>query len=257
MMTTNSAAAESEFLFHRENAMRKLVTVLIMTVAWHTTAMTQEPNLSKGAFYYPASAPDWTIKPVFDILFARVPYDVVEENQTLRWPLFSLRALVTMPENFAVQADVSTNIVNWNFLLGPKWRYQISDRIATYVGADVSFFTGKLNAGQIDQSATGWFAGPTVSIGYAFDDFSLTMKGELNYLLSIGTRTGSIETDRSSTMYNGWGISAFVEQPLWGDNYMIYGVRMNNIKFYYQTWLLAPTFNKFYYVPEAIIGIRL
>ncbi len=217
----------------------------------------QEANVSPGSFYYPARAETWSVKPMFDMVFARVPYDVVEENQTFRWPLFSLRGLVTLPEHFAVQADISTNIVNFNFLLGPKWQYQVSDRIATFVGADVSFFTGRLNAGQIDQSAQGWFAAPTASIGYAFDNFTVTVKGELNYLLNLATRTGNVETDRSQNSYNGWCLALFVEQPLWKDNYVTFGVRMNHIKFYYQTWLLAPTFDKFYYVPEAVLGIRL
>jgi hypothetical protein len=223
--------------------------------ALHISA--QAFGTTSGSFYYPADLASGKVKTTFDMMFARVPYDVVEENQTFRWPLFSLRGLVGLPENFAVEATVSTNIVNWNFVAGPKWRYAFTDRFKAYLGADVSFFTGNLNAGQIDQSANGWSGAPGLTLGYSFGDVSLTLKGELNYVFSLSSQTGDVETDRATGFDNGWTVSGFVEQPLWGDNYIIVGLRMNHVKFYYQTWLLAPTFDKFYYVPEALLGIRL
>jgi hypothetical protein len=48
-----------------------------------------------------------------------------------------------------------------------------------------------------------------------------------------------------------------LEQPLWNDNYVTLGIRVNHVKFFYPTWLLFPTFNRYYYIPELILGIRL
>ena len=231
--------------------------LLIAILASVAVSHAHVAGTTAGSFFYPAPLESGSIKSTFDMMFARVPYDVVEENQTYRWPLFSVRGLVGLPENFAVEASVSTNIVNWNIVAGPKWRYDFTDRLRAYLSADASFFYGNLNAGQIDQSATGWSGAPGLAVGYSFGDVSVTLKGELNYLFSLTGKTGELETERTSTLQNGWTISGFVEQPLWGDHYVIVGLRMNHVKFYYQTWLLAPTFDKFYYVPEAMLGIRL
>lgn len=236
---------------------RWIVAVFIaITMAGTANAQTLM-GTTAGGFYYPAELESGKVKTTFDLLFARVPYDVVEENQTFRWPLFSVRGLIGLPENLALEGSFSTNIVNFNFVLGPKWRYSFSDQLKAYVGTDVSFFTGSVNAAQFDQSASGWFAAPNLALGYSFGDVSVTLKGELSYLVSVQSRTGDIETSRPQSEFNGWAISGYVEQPLWKDNFMIVGLRVNHIKFYYQTWILAPTFDKFYFVPEAVLGIRL
>lgn len=257
-MTTSSAVAESELIHGGIVQMIKWIVAVSIVASFTIGAVAQTVmGTTAGGFYYPAELSSGKVKTTFDLVFARVPYDVVEENQTFRWPLFSIRGLVGLPENFAVEGSVSTNVVNFNFVLGPKWRYNFTENLKAYVGADASFFTGRVNAAQFDQSASGWFAAPNIAVGYSFGDVSLTFKGELSYLLSVRSRTGDIETSRSSTDFNGWTISGYVEQPLWKDNFMIVGLRMNHIKFYYQTWILAPTFDKYYFVPEAVLGIRL
>lgn len=209
------------------------------------------------AFFYPRELQTGEFDGLFDIAFGRVPYDVVEENQTFRWPLFGIRGRVGLPAGFTVYGSVETDIINFNVTAGPRWNYEFTDRLTANLGVDVAWFGGKINAAQFDQSANGWQAFPNVTVGYRFGDVALTGKFNFNYVLSVNSRTGDIETSRESGFYNGWTISFWAEQPLWGDNYILVGLRANRMKFYYPTWLLAPTFDKFYYVPEFTLGLKL
>ncbi len=78
-MTINSAAAESEitqggFVVFVRNF---LVCSLVVIACGHLSAQTL--GTESGGFYYPEKLETWDVKSEFDILFARVPYDVVEE----------------------------------------------------------------------------------------------------------------------------------------------------------------------------------
>lgn len=257
MTKTNSAAAESEFTQGGFVQMIRYVLVSSLMLIAHFGLTAQTLGTESGGFYYPEKLETWDVKSEFDILFARVPYDVVEEAQTYRWPLFSLRGLMGLPENFALEGTFSTDIVMFNATIGPKWRYDFTEKFHAYLGWDVSWFGGRVNQEQFDQSAYGWLTYPNLSMGYQFGRVLVTLKGELNYLIQLSGRTGQIETSYLSSAFNGFTIAAFVEQPLWKDQYVIIGLRGNTIKFYYPTWILAPTFDKYYFVPEAVLGIRL
>jgi hypothetical protein len=209
------------------------------------------------AFFYPRSLQTGEWDGMFDMVFARVPYDVVEENQTYRWPLFGLRGRVGLPSDFMILGSVETAVIIFNLTVGPRWNYEFTDRFTANIGADVSWFGGRLNAAQFDQSANGWMAAPNITLGYRFDDVTVSGKFNTNHVLSVSSRTGDIETQQVEGFYNGWTISVWVEQPLWRDNYVLIGIRANHMKFYYPTWLLAPTFDKFYYIPEFTLGLKL
>lgn len=209
------------------------------------------------AFFYPRSMSTGEWDGLFDIAFARVPYDVVEENQTFRWPLFGIRGRVGLPSDFTIYGSVETDIIMFNVTAGPRWNYEFTDKLTANVGFDVSWFGGKINAAQFDQAANGWMAFPSITLGYRFDDVTLSGKFNTNHVLSLASRTGDVETSNSEGFYNGFTVSVWVEQPLWHDNYILIGVRANQMKFYYPTWLLAPTFDKYYLIPEFTLGLKL
>ena len=85
----------------------------------------------------------------------------------------------------------------------------------------------------------------------------MTARGELNIVTSLSTFTGDLEISTDNNFFNGYAVSVVVEQPLYRQKYLTLGFRMNHIKFYWPTWPLFPTFNRYYYIPEFIVGFRL
>ena len=235
----------------------KSICGIILALTMCTYVQGQSIGTVPGSFFYPDKLETFDTKFVFDVMFARVPFDVVEEAQTFRWPLFTVRGLMGLPENFAVEGTFATDFVMFSGTLGPKWRYNFTEKLHGYVGLDAMVFGGRVNQGQFNQSASGWLTYPNIALGYQFGSVTLTLKGELSYLLSLTGRSGNIEISNTTNAFNGFAISGYVEQPLWKDNYVILGARFNHIKFYYPTWILAPTFDKFYLVPEFVLGLRL
>lgn len=238
--------------------MKRLALASCMSfLVMYSLGLGQGTGTAPGSFFYPDKLEQFHFKSDFDVLFGRVPFDVVEEMQTFRWPLFTVRGLMGLPENFVVEGTVSTDFVMFSGTMGPKWRYDFTERLHGYVGIDAMVFGGRVNQGQFNQSASGWLTYPNLALGYQFGDVTVTLKGEINYLISVSGRSGNIEVSYLNNAFNGGTLSAYVEQPLWKDNYVIIGTRFNVIKFYYPTWILAPTFDKFYMVPEFVLGIRL
>ena len=47
-----------------------------------------------------------------------------------------------------------------------------------------------------------------------------------------------------------------IEQPLWKDNIVSLGIKIHYTKFYYPSWAVYPTWNRFNFIPEVIIGIN-
>ncbi|MCX6139942.1 MAG: hypothetical protein NTX15_03790 [Candidatus Kapabacteria bacterium] len=203
---------------------------LALTMSMHAHGQTL--GTVPGSFFYPDRLESFNTKFAFDVMFGRVPFDVVEEAQTFRWPLFTVRSLIGLPENFAFEATLASDFVMFSGTFGPKWRYDFTEKLHSYVGIDAMVFGGRVNQGQFNQSASGWLTYPNIALGYQFGDITLTLKGELNYLLSLSGRSGNIEISNANNAFNGFTISGYIEQPLWKDNYVILGARFNHIKFY-------------------------
>jgi hypothetical protein len=96
-----------------------------------------------------------------------------------------------------------------------------------------------------------------VTVGYSFGDLAVTLKTEANFLLSKVDRAGEITVRSTENEFNGFSSSLYLEQPFWGDTQFILGFSGNYLKFVYQNWLLFPTTDVYYFIPEFSLGVRL
>ena len=206
---------------------------------------------------YPEAMPEWSFKGAFEMAFIKMPEAVVEEADTYRWPSWDVDVFMGLPENFVANAKVTTQFINWHFQLGAKWQWAPTEKFRMYAGIDYAYFLGGVGAGAFDNSNRSSFLYPNISAGYNFEDFTITLKGELNYLLSKKDRAGTIEISASENVFNGVSGALYFEQPFWGDTQFIIAARGNYLKYVYQNWLLFPTTDTFYFVPEFILGFRL
>jgi hypothetical protein len=213
-------------------------------------AIAQQLNFNENTFFYPHAYNSGQIVSSLGIALAKLPEDVVETDDVFRAPLFSYRLKYGLPENFLAEGSVETNIVTFNFMLGPKWNYEL-DRWGFSVGTDLSYYTGKLEQFGFDTKFTGWVLYPNISAGYQFDKFTISLKSELVFNLAEQSKNGDAEIKNDLDFFNGWTIGFYIEQPLWKDNFVALGVRSTFLKFYYPMWAAFSTFDRSFYIPEA------
>jgi len=262
------------------DVMRLLVFVLVTsTILAHTVAKSSDA----GPMQYPKAIPAGELKWNAGLALGKVPKDIVEEMDTFRWPLLELDAFIGLPKNFLVEATLNTQVITNHIRIGPKWvvnSQTVADvldsqpsqdpnsplasvdgmplhRISAMFGIDGAFMFGFMRSGAFDNTVNAVFLYPNASLGYRFENVTITAKGELNFLMSYKLTAESVVTSSRNAMFNGGSIALYLEQPLWKDQYLQLGFKQNFVQFYYPSWLLFPTFDRYYWVPEFVIGFRL
>ncbi len=235
--------------------LQSLLTVLLMLYSF-SNAYAQQLDLNKNTFFFPHTYKYQQMISSLGVSTAKLPEDVVETDDLIRAPLFSYRVKYGLPENFVAEGGVETNIVTWQFSLGPKWHYQIN-RMGFSLGADIAFWIGQLKHFGFDTKVNGWTVYPNISAGYQFDKFAISLKSEVVLNLAETSTQGDLEISDNLDFYNGWTIGIYLEQPLWKDNYVVLGIRSTFLKYYYPLWAAFSTFDRTYYIPEATITFIL
>ena len=188
---------------------------------------------------------------------ADLPEDHVEEvSDMIRAPIFNYQLRYGLPKNFNLYAAVNTNIVTFQFTVGPRWHYRIN-QLVLGLGYDLAYWFGALNQFGYKSKVNGWFHYPNLTIGYAFNKFALSLKGELIIQASLTTKSEEVEVGNSYNTLAGTIVGVYIEQPLWKDQVMIIGLKMYYAKFYYPVWAALPTFDRYFYIPEITIGFNL
>jgi hypothetical protein len=228
----------------------KFLSLVLPLIFLGSVSNAQQLNFNENTFFYPHAYNSGQIVSSLGIALAKLPEDVVETDDVFRAPLFSYRLKYGLPENFLAEGSVETNIVTFNFMLGPKWNYEL-DRWGFSLGTDLSYYTGKLEQFGFDTKFTGWVLYPNISAGYQFDKFTISLKSELVFNLAEQSKNGDAEIKNDLDFFNGWTIGFYIEQPLWKDNFVALGVRSTFLKFYYPMWAAFSTFDRSFYIQEA------
>ena len=228
----------------------QFLTLLMPLIFLGSVSNAQQLNFNDNTFFYPHAFSSGQIVSSLGIALAKLPEDVVETDDVFRAPLFSYRLKYGLPKNFLAEGSVETNIVTFNFMLGPKWNYEI-DKFGFSLGTDLSYYFGKLEQFGFDTKFNGWALYPNVSAGYQFEKFTISLKSELVFNLAEQSKNGESEIKNDLDFFNGWTIGFYIEQPLWKENYIVLGVRSTFLKFYYPMWAAFSTFDRAFYIPEA------
>ena len=216
----------------------------------------QELNIEENTFYYPHSFGIKQLTHVVGLAQATLPEDVVETDDIFRAPLFTYDIKYGIPENFIFNGGIATNIVTFHFSAGINWNYNLG-RLGLSAGTDIAYWFGRLKQFGFNTSYTGWILYPNISVGYRFNKFSLTLKSEVVFDIAEASKNGNIEVSNENEFYNGLTFGIYLEQPLWKDNYIVLGIRSTFLKFYYPMWAAFSTFDRRYYIPEAVFRFIL
>jgi hypothetical protein len=210
-----------------------------------------------GYFIYPQPEASGKYFNTIGLIAAGLPEDQIEEaSSMIRGPLINYQGVYTLPGNFQIYGGVHTNIITFHFSAGPKWGLNLN-RFGFTLGYDIAYWFGELEQFGFKSKIRGWISYPNLILGYDFKKFAISIKGELIILTHLTEKQDDIEiiTDRESLA--GGTIGIYIEQPLWKDNYMLFGLKVNYTKFYYPTWAAFATFDRYLYIPEIVLGINL
>jgi hypothetical protein len=240
----------------RHKIVLPILTFLLLITAYREI-YSQSDFVTSNSFLFPDTLHFAEYKDQITMYLAKLPEDIVEEvSADIYAPFFAYQSRFGLIYGFNLTGSVSTNIITRNFQLGLQWSLRLN-RFAFSLGYDAAYMYGKLNGFGFDNKVTGWLFYPNISIGAAFDKFTLTVKGELSTIPTLTQTADDIVTTTDRKFLSGGSIGFYIEQPLWKDNFVILGVRANYVRYYFPAWATFPTWDRFHFIPEAVIGLNI
>lgn len=186
-----------------------------------------------------------------------MPSDIVLESSVLRWPLIKFAAQMGLPNNFIVDAMLSTEVLTNHLEVGGRWIYYIDDNLHVNAEYSLAYFYGQLEQAGYDTKIHGWFSYPSIGIGYDFDALTLTAIGAISFTNSLSSSSGGVETIFNQNRYNGFYYRISLEQPFFKNTSIGLAFQMNYLKFYYPQWALFPAIDRYYWIPEFQFWLTL
>ena len=211
----------------------------------------QAPKYTPGTILYPSQMKPWSTRMAVGVSFIAMPSAIVMEAAAIRWPLFGYDIAMGLPKHFSLTGGVSTEIVTNHFELGGRWEADLTSRLHADVGVSGAYWFGQMKNAIFDNTVHGWFTYPSVSLGYDFGRLALTAQAKASYVNSVYIRSGQLESQSSTNMFNGMSYRVALEQPFFKHTTIGLAFQMNRLKFYYPQWPLFPTFDRSFWMPEA------
>lgn len=204
-------------------------------------------DITMHSMRFPHQYKKWGFQIAAGLSLVKPPMDLLEN--AIQAPLVNFHMTFGLPWRFSLEADVTTLIVSNQFSLGPRLGYGVKNFYFN-LGWDVAFVYGQLRQGGFDNTAKVWLHYPNMSIGYKLKKMAFTLKGEVVFLANVSMQTGENEVVKTKNFFNGGTMAFYIEQRLWKNHVFIIGLKDNYEKFYWPTWMLFTTFNRFYHIPE-------
>ena len=204
-------------------------------------------DITPHAIWYPHSYKAYHVQTALGFSMVKPP--MVWVYTSLTAPVINFHMTFGLPKNFAIVADVSTIVVSNQITLGPNWNF-IHKNFSFNLGYNVGFLIGQMKVKEYDNRATAVLLYPNVSVGYRLKQVAFTLRGELCSVAYSHVTSGDAAIDHSGRFFNGGSYALYIEQRLWKDHVMVFGLKDNINKLYWPVWLLFTTYNRYYQIPE-------
>jgi hypothetical protein len=237
--------------------MVKITTYLLLFFTIYNP-LSAQLNVDKNSFHYPKRMHTGEWQHEFNFSLAALPEDFVEEVSTMVYaPLLAYQGKYSLPSGFIINGSARTNFIVLHLISGLKWTYQYK-RYGFGIGYDFSYLYGRLDYWGFKSKINGWLSSNIFQFGIAFNKFSLTFISESSYNLGINKFTDNIQISGDDQfILAGTSLSVYIEQPFWKNNFLSVGFKANYARFYYPLWIVFPTWERYYFIPEVIIGFIL
>jgi len=240
--------------------------IMILLIFMFMQAGHCQDNAAKDTFditghtlLFPDNLKPWRFRIGAGFLIAQPPMDIIE--QSLQAPMVNVNMRFGLPWKFSLACDITTIIVSSQLSFGARFGTGIRN-FAINAGWDFAWAYGQYRPEGFDNVTKAWLHYPNVSLGYKLKKMAFTVKAEAVYVASIQQLIGkTAATGLAVASYdnylNGFTGAFYIEQRLWKNNVLIIGLKDNYLKYYWPTWMLFSTFNRFYHIPEFSLMLIL
>ncbi len=228
-------------------------TIILFAILITTFTSTFAQNDAPATTEFPASMKpyDWHLSLGYATI--KMPTDVYLEAAAARFPLFKFAAVMGLPSNFLLDGKINTELVTNEFNLGVRWVYAFDEQLHADVGYSLAYLYGQLKQFAYDSKISGWTSYPSVALGYNFGSLALTFRGTLSLINSLQSTSGTTTVDFALARFNGFNYRITIEQRFYKTTTVGIGFQVNYVRFYYPEWLMFPTFDRYYWIPELQI----
>jgi hypothetical protein len=230
---------------------QKLLLTWLLLLPWYGFAQDKATkdtfDITYNSIRFPHEYRKWGFQIGAGLLLVKPPMDLLEN--AIQAPLVNIHMTFGLPWRLSLEGDVASILVSNQFALGPRIGYGFRN-LYMNLGWDVAWVYGQLKQGGFDNSTKVWIQYPNISLGYKLKTMSFTLKCEGVYVSKMSQMTGDNEVAYSKNFYNGMTFAFYLEQRLYKDNVFVFGIKDNYEKYYWPTWMLFTTFNRFYHIPE-------
>jgi len=231
-------------------ALLLLMTLLI--TAPTVRGQNLEPAQTKPLIFYPQRLSEGAWWNSVGFTAGAPPVEITEALQ-VRWPAFDYHTLYGLPKGFLLDGRATVQVLQNRLSAGPKWASAVGP-VSFSIGWDLAYWFGALTVGQFDSKAHGWESTPNITLGYQLGDVAASLKSEAIYVHSLTTYQADLEVGSTKRTFAGYAFTITLEQPFYKDQYLTLGFRAMYTKFYWMTWSLFPTFDRYLFFPEIIVG---
>ncbi|WP_448699273.1 hypothetical protein ACFGVR_20075 [Mucilaginibacter sp. AW1-3] len=208
-------------------------------------------DIKNSSFLLPQALPKGKYYQEVAILQVVVPKDWTTENITA--PMLSYAGKYTLPYGFNLQASLATLIISYRLNLGPFWNYSVNN-FHFGAGYQVAFNYGFLKQFGFNTQLNIWEQQPSLTAGYSFKTMAVILRGDMYYTSSL-SQTQAGHTISYPSLLNGFSISGNLEQRLWKNRLMSFGVKLNYLRYHIIAWPAFPVNQYRYWVPEFDLGL--
>jgi len=214
-------------------------------------SVTDNFNIKTTSFLLPQPQPPWKYYQQVAVQYIVVPKDWITEQLTA--PMFSYAGKYTLPYGFNLQSSLATLFISYRLNFGPFWNYSVNN-FHFGAGYQVAYSLGFLKQFGFNTTLNVWEQQPSLTVGYSFKTMAVVLRGDLYYISSL-SETQAGHTISYPTFLNGYSITGALEQRLWRNNLLSFGVKMNYLKYHIIAWPAFPVNQYRYLLPEFDLGL--
>ena len=230
---------------------KNLIIAVFFLLSLLSSARGQAPpdtfDITGPSMRFPHQYRKWGFQIGAGLNMVKPPKDLLEN--AIQAPLVDIHMTFGLPWRLSLEADVQSILVSNQIALGPRIGYGFRNFYFN-AGWDVAWIYGQIRQIGFNNSTRAWIHYPNLSVGYKLKRMAFTLKGEVVFVTRLVETSGSNEISYSTNLYNGFNVGFYLEQRLWKNHVFIFGLKDNYEKYYWPTWMIFTTFNRFYHIPE-------
>ncbi|MEI7490755.1 MAG: hypothetical protein WCK92_05100 [Bacteroidota bacterium] len=204
-------------------------------------------DIGKESICFPHHYGKYKMQYGLGFYFTKLPFDWVEN--ALQAPLVDLHLTFGLPSGFSLEGTLNTLVVSNQVTLGPRWNF-IRNNFSFNLGYDLGYMIGMMNIGGFSNTAMMLIHYPNFSLGFKTKTLAFTFKAEAVFIEWEQMKTGENLMVRPGNIFDGITAGIYMEQRIFRKKILVIGIKDNYLMYYWPAWMIFPTFDRYYHIPE-------